>query len=229
MILRIQKHSDKDLYLTLDNKVWAVLSRRAIQTFFRPDDSVVDGLEREISHEEQDACIEFLYQKAETLLLDYLAVAERCEYQARNYLKRFRFHPSLIDRAIDKCRTLKYIDDARFSSICIESLIHKNKSWMQIVAKLMQHHIAREIWEPILEAMYLQEEQSTIIHAEIEKLICKYKDQLSQRKRQKIISSLFRKGFPLDSIISALDAYALPAMESDDHDDVDSYPPREDG
>lgn len=213
----------------MDDKVWAILSCGVVRTLFRPDDPVVDGLEREISVDELDACIEFLYQKAETLLLDYLAVAERCEYQARNYLKRHRFHPSLIDRAIDKCRTLEYIDDARFSAICIESLMQKNKSRMQIVAKLMQHHIAREIWEPILEAMYLQEELITIITAEIEKLICKYKDQLSQRTRQKIISSLFRKGFPLESIILALDAYALPAMESDNHDDVDSYPPSEDG
>ncbi|MBM4404273.1 MAG: RecX family transcriptional regulator [Candidatus Cloacimonetes bacterium] len=211
MTLKIRKRSDRDnnLVISLDNKVWAVLHARTIQTLYRLEDMPPAGLEKELDDRQREELIGFLTQLSHSLLLDHLATAERCESQARNYLRRYHFHASLIETAIETSKARNYLNDARFSSILIETLIQRRKSRIQIVAKLIQLQISPEIWEPILDGLYLPSEQAAIITGEVAKLLLRYGSLPPAKAREKIIRSLFRKGFALDNIIQGLDGCDL--------------------
>ena len=200
MILKLLKKSDKEtkIWIYLDDELWGTLPARVLQRFLPLP------FEEQVSEEEAEEIKSALIDSAKNRLLDYLAEFERSTRQCRNLLKRHHYHDSIIHPLIAEATSLGYLDDSRFAEILVRSLAERNKSRNYIVGKLFLQGITASIYEPYLEEYICKTDVRTYLAAEISKLKVRYRELPPAKQREKIIASLYRKGFDLDDIISNL-------------------------
>ncbi len=196
MILKIRtrRDSDRNASVAFNNEIWGILPAKILLSLYSVP------CEYEISDDEASVLKNQLFEAARTKLLDYLAKQERSEKQAKDYLQRYLFHSSIIEDAISSAKEYKYIDNERYADILIRSLTERNKSRTYIINKLYEQNIPAHIYEPLLEEYTNPEELKLYLGEQINILTLRYKDIEPVLRKQKIVSSLYRKGFDLDLI-----------------------------
>lgn len=199
MLLTIQKKSEKERNsrVNLDNICWGILPDRILLPLFPIP------FYSEISDDKAEELIALIAAYARDQLFKYLGVAEHNSHQCRDLLSRKKIHPSLIDALIAEFIDKKYIDDARFVNILIESLLERGKSKNYIKGKLRELNMPAELWENALNEAYNPETTLDNLKEMILKLRLSYRDLPPAKQKEKIINSLYRKGFDLDDIFTA--------------------------
>ena len=199
MKLRITNKNKSTLKLELEGNCGGSLPKRALPPSYPP---VFEG---EISADEAQELCRLLQEQAKKILVDYLAKSERSSLQCRKLLQRKEFDGRTIEAAIRYCQEMNYISDARFAEILIRSYQNRRASKRAIVAKLREHQLPIQLWEPILEEHFSSEQASDDLR-ELLRKYCASKAELPYNKlREKAFAYLFRKGFELDDIQSAWD------------------------
>lgn len=198
--LRITKKSEYDqkLIISLDNEIWGILPARILLSLYP------ETQEAEIRDMEAEALKALIREYAANALLDYLAKQEHSEKQALEFLARRKIHPSITEPIIAQALKQKYIDDSRFTELLIRSLASRNKSKRHTLGKLREHSIPETIYQPFIEEYYSPEEELALLKTELGKLQVRYSKLPDYQARDKIIAALYRKGFPLDQILSLL-------------------------
>ncbi|MDD2227860.1 MAG: regulatory protein RecX [Candidatus Cloacimonetes bacterium] len=139
-------------------------------------------------------------------MLKYLADSEHSSGQCRDYLKRKHVHPSISTKIVRDYLERKYIDDSRFVHILISSLIERGKSRSYIIHKLREQHIAAELWEDVLNEQYNPENSLEMLKEMVLKLRLQHKELPEYKQKEKVFTSLYRKGFDMEQIQSAWQA-----------------------
>lgn len=157
-----------------------------------------------------------LYAKKKTLEL--LERMDRSEQELKNKLAQREFTPDIIEEAIAYAKKFHYVDDLRYAS----NFIHQKsttKSKKQISFLLYQKGISKDIADQAYEgfirskqelANSSQDEANVEINPEVEAILKvvrrkgKAIDDYSREELQKLIASLYRKGFSMDNIRSVL-------------------------
>lgn len=128
--------------------------------------------------------------------LNLLSYRPRSEYELREYLKRKKQSPALIEKTLNKLSKLGYVDDEAFAKRWVE---HRRSikpiSSLKLRAELKQKGIASE-W--IEAALHENSDDGAAIKRLIEKKAGKYAD------RNKLMQYLARQGFRYDDIKRAL-------------------------
>ena len=199
MHLKIQKkfEHDKSSQVILDNHCWGVLSDRTLLPLFPIP------YEGEIDEPSAAELIAALESQARARLLKYLAEREHSSTQCRDLLARKHLHPSLSKKIIADYENKKYIDDTRFTNLLITSLIERGKSKPQIVGKLIELKLPETLWRGILNELYKPEVSLESLQEMVLKLRLRYAELPLAKQRDKIYSSLARKGFDFDLICAA--------------------------
>ena len=202
MLLTIQKKSEKDRNsrIDLDHNCWGILPDRILLPLFPIP------FHDDISEDKAEELIELIAAYARDQLFKYLGAAEHSSHQCADLLKRKKIHPSLIDALIAEFVDRKYIDDARFVNILIESLVDRGKSKNYTKGKLRELKMPEELWESALKEAYNPASTLENLKEMILKLRLSYRDLPPAKQKEKIINSLYRKGFDLDDIFSAWNA-----------------------
>ncbi|NLL00421.1 MAG: regulatory protein RecX [Clostridiales bacterium] len=170
-------------------------------------------LNKEISLELIDRIIEeTVYRRAKQKAMAILKRMDKTEKELYDKLRQAYYTDIIIERTIEYLKGYKYIDDKRYSSNYIR--MRKNTmSKLSIRTKLLQKGINKEVLEEIIAIEYDMDSNETDPEIlAIEKAIQKkYKDitVLSFEERQKLIASLYRKGFDLDKIHKCLNYIKL--------------------
>ncbi len=200
MILQIRKTTEKAFLasISLDDTVWGTLPARVLLTLYPVPCRL------QIEDEQAEELKASLLSAAQNRLLDYLAKFEHSEFQARIYLQKYRFHSSLIEQAIAEAKERKYLDDDRFAEIYVRSLAERNKSRNYIVGKLHEQRIPPPIYQPYLDEYLVREDQVLYLKEQIDRLRLRYADKSPREQREKIIGSLYRKGYDLEQINEAM-------------------------
>ncbi|TAH72171.1 MAG: hypothetical protein EWM47_03875 [Anaerolineaceae bacterium] len=162
----------------------------------------------EINSELYDKIIEeTVYRRAKQKSLAILKHMDRTERELYKKLKDAYYTDIITSRTIEYLKGYNYIDDRRYASNYIR--IKKNTmSKLSIKTKLIQKGINKEILEKIIAIEYDVDDYNTdpeilAINKAIHKKHYDIKD-LSWDEKQKLIASLYRKGFDLDKINSCL-------------------------
>jgi regulatory protein len=148
---------------------------------------------------------ETIYHKVLDKALYILKFADRSENELRRKLSQAEFPDVLIDRAISYVKEYGYLDDKRFASSFIRVRMNK-KSKLMIKNELLQKGISGEILEEAFNEAYEEEEEDAELSA-IKKAIAKKTadpEALTYEEKQKLIASLYRKGFDLGKIKQCL-------------------------
>jgi len=181
---KLNSKSLQEVYL--DGRVWGVLPMKLLKPF--SDKS-------ELENEQFKELRTILYTYSRDRLLNYLSKQERSEQEARNYLKKNKFHNSIIDDVIELCLDKKYISDARLAELFVRSLITLNKSRIEISYKLKAKGVSEELVEREIERQYGAETNREIIQENIDKAVRMYTLRGVKDIYNKSCSYLMRKGF----------------------------------
>ena len=140
--------------------------------------------------------------------MNLLQKKDYTEKQLRDKLLEGLYPKEIIDDAIHYVKAYHYLDDERYSRDYIAyhmSIRSKNR----IIQDLSGKGISKDIFMPIVEELYV-EEDSDVELDQIKKLLLKkhYDPELTEYKeKQKIMAFLMRKGFQMSDIRRAMDLY----------------------
>jgi len=148
---------------------------------------------------------EVLPKRAKSRSLHLLDNREYTEFQLRAKLKIGFYSAEVIDEAIAYVKSCHYIDDEKYTRNYITCYIER-KSKRIISQNLHKNGIATELVLSTFEELEeegIVENPMKLILKELQK---KHYDKANtdEKKKQKIISSLYRKGFSLKNIKNAL-------------------------
>jgi len=195
MKVRKRSRSKTLAEIFIDDVIWGILPLRVLHFFLDQNQQEKELSESEIS-ELKDKLRSYNWRK----FLNYLAYKERSVRQSIFYLRKLNLHNSLIDEFIEKARRLNYLNDARFAELYVESLINKKKSYREIYNKLRINGISEDSIAELLGSMYPHELQRSLLRQEIEKQLTRISKLKIEKKREKILIKLTRKGFKYEDI-----------------------------
>lgn len=126
---------------------------------------------------------------------------DRTEFQLRDKLKQNGFGEADIEDAINYVKDFHYLDDERFAQNYIR-YGSENKSRQKLKLALLQKGVSSDIIDIALEEEYNGNELEQIRYLLSKKSFSP--ENTTPEERQKIISSLYRKGFRIDDIKVAM-------------------------
>ena len=156
----------------------------------------------------QDIMDIVLPKRCKLRAMNLLQKKDYTEKQLRDKLSEGLYPRDIIDDAIDYVKSYHYLDDERYARDYITyhmSVRSKNR----IIQDLSGKGISKDIFMPIVEELYV-EEDSDVELDQIKKLLIKkhYDPELTEYKeKQKIMAFLLRKGFQMSDIRRAMELY----------------------
>lgn len=147
-----------------------------------------------------DIC-SLLMRRVRERILYLITVYDRSEQNIRQKISMAGYRGSFVDDAIDSLKEYGYIDDLRFARYYAESMRDtKGRSAFAISRSLYEKGISRDVIDTVMGELDIDED------AQILKVLSSkgYNEenirQIDDKERQKLISSLMRKGFSYDLI-----------------------------
>ncbi len=159
-------------------------------------------LGEELSYDTYNSILkEVLLPRSKKKALNILQYMDRSEFELRKKLKDAFFPKEIIDITIDFVLGHDFLNDERYASNYIKYR-KENKSWMFLKNKLQIKGIDDYILDKLYMQEYLESEQDPELIAIKKEVAKKAKniDNLDYKEKNKIISSLYRKGFALEKI-----------------------------
>lgn len=145
---------------------------------------------------------EIVYPRAQQKALAILKYMDRSEQEVRNKLSRADYVGTIIDRTIAYVKEYGYLDDERFTAAFIRARMNR-KSKLMIKTELMQKGINKDTINSVLLVEYGEDEEEDAELNAIRKAIAKKTrspEALTYEEKQKLIASLYRKGFNIGKI-----------------------------
>lgn len=147
-----------------------------------------------------------ILRKAKLKALSLLKFMDRTEAELCNKLTEAEFTQDIIDKTITYISSFGYLNDERLASAYVRT--RKNsKSKLLIKTELMQKGVDSNIIDSVFEEEYDIDDQEDAEIIAIKKAIAKKTknpDQLEYEEKQKLIASLYRKGFDISKIKQTL-------------------------
>ena len=138
--------------------------------------------------------------------MNLLQKKDYTEKQLRDKLSEGLYPTDIIDDAIHYVKAYHYLDDERYARDYITYHM-PIRSRNRIIQDLTGKGISKDIFMPIVEELYM-EEDSDIELEQIRKLLAKKHydpEQADFKEKQKIMAFLMRKGFQMADIRRAMD------------------------
>ncbi|MBN2461618.1 MAG: RecX family transcriptional regulator, partial [Candidatus Cloacimonetes bacterium] len=195
MKIKKRNKSTTVYYVDVDDITWGILPSRLLQVFVPVDED-----EAELTFEQAAVLEKEITSYCHRKLLDFLAVRERSVQECRNFLKKLSLRNDLAAGLILRAQQENHIDDKRFAELNTISMLSRNKSPQEIRNKLRGHGIPENTILTALEDYYSQTDLQDIIRIEILKMLSRYEGFDTSKKREKIFSHLYRKGFDYETV-----------------------------
>ncbi len=205
IVTQLQELEKSKIKLVLDHEITLSLYQKDIEQLKLEEGTLIT---EETYHEILD---QLLYPRAIQKALSLLKFSDRTEKELRDRLALEDYPRQIIDRVIDYVKDYGYLDEKRFAGSYIRSRMNR-KSKLMIKNELLQKGIDQDILDQVLEEEYQpQDREDSFQDPEliaIQKAIAKKTKEpgkLSYEEKQKLLASLYRKGFDLSKIKQLLD------------------------
>lgn len=199
-ILSIESNSskkNKKNKITLDNDMFFYLYDSEIKKLGLHEESEIDSGLYNVIFEE------YLFDRAKKKALAILDKTMSSKEQIRTKLRRNDFGDDIINKVIELLEEYNLLNDYEYARAYISSYQNK-KSLRELKFELQKRGIDKEIIEELLSNL----DSSEIEIANIEKIVRKYRDadgNIPIEKRQKVMASLYRKGYEKNNILKVLE------------------------
>ncbi len=196
LITRLEKAEKSKVRVYVDEQFAFILTEKELEQL-----DLEEG--QALQSEQYEKINELLvYPKAVEKALSILRYMDRCEQELRLKLSREEYREDIIDRVIDYVKHYSYLNDERFATAYVKTRKNK-KSKLMIKNELQQKGISNDIIQIVFEVEYDTEDEVDAELTAIRKAIdkkSKNPQSLSVEEKQKLIASLYRKGFDLNKI-----------------------------
>ena len=201
IITKLEKAEKSKVRIYIDETIAFQLTEKDLEKL-----SLVEG--QSILPEQYEKLIEgIIYPRAIEKALTILKYSDRCEQELRSKLSKEEYGNDIIVRVIEYVKHYGYLNDERFATAFVKARKNR-KSKLMIKNELLQKGISKDILQTVFEAEYETEEEEDAEMIAIRKAIAKKTSDpqsLSFEAKQKLIASLYRKGFDLGKIKQNLD------------------------
>lgn len=201
MKIKIKNKSKTISFVFANDEIWGILPNKILH-FFSLNSQTQMELNNEKWRELQHEIEKFAWDK----LLNFLSYQERSVEECKNYLKQLPLETNLIEKLVHKAISLNYVNDCRFADLFVESLIGKNKNVLEIKNKLFEKQINENVINETIEKVYSKEKQDEILTINVEKALLRYSKFPDEKKIEKILSYLTRRGFSYWEVKEKLEA-----------------------
>lgn len=194
IVTAIEEYTKKKYKIYMDEQFAFVLYKSELYSFkIKLDCEVDDSDYLKILNE-------VVLKRAKRRTLYLLKNMDRTEQELRNKLKEGFYTDDIIDKAIEYVKGYHYINDENYAERFVE---YKSKynSKLEVMSKLRQKGISKEVVNDIYESANISEEDAII------KLIKKKTHnccEIDKDQQRKLHMYLCRKGFRYEDIDSAL-------------------------
>ena len=150
----------------------------------------------------KEICEKVILCRAKKKALALLKTQDRTRAELRRKLKDAGYPEEIVNQTITYVDSYGYLDDVRYASLYIRDRKHR-KSKLVLKMELSRKGISKDILDPIFETEYQEEGREDPEIIAIKKAIAKKNvdtEQLTWEEKQKLIASLYRKGFAVDKI-----------------------------
>lgn len=195
VITRLEETDKSKVRVYINDEYAFLLTRKDIERYHLNEEQILTDAEYDRILEET------IYHRAIEKALSILKFSDRSEVELRNKLFQAEYPPSVIDRVIIYVKEYDYLNDSRFVSSYIRARMNR-KSKLMIKTELLQKGISKENIEEAFLREYGEEEEDAEITA-IRRAIAKKTsdpETLSPEEKQKLMASLYRKGFDIGKI-----------------------------
>lgn len=159
-----------------------------------------EGLELSIELYD-DLLWKVLFPRAKEKALAALQFKDRCEQELRRKLKDNGFPEEVIREAVNYVKYYGYLDDERYAAVYVKSRMGR-KSKQMLRMELLQKGVEQSLIQNVLNQIYAEAEEEAdyedpeliAIRKAINKKT-KCPEELSAIEKQKLMASLYRKGF----------------------------------
>jgi regulatory protein len=129
--------------------------------------------------------------------LNLLSFRLRSEWELRDYLKRKKAEPEIIDAILNKLSIKGYVNDQQFAERWVENRrLLKPTSKRKLIMELRQKHIASDIVDRVLQED--ETDERAVLREIVDKKRHRYPDQM------KFMQYLARQGYNYDDIKNVL-------------------------
>lgn len=149
------------------------------------------------------------YKSAMTYALKRLSVKSQPAIELRKKLKDRQVQDDIIDRIIEECQRLGYLNDEEWIQSFIRRQMARNLGPQAIEIKLRAKGICKEEYRNFLSALDNSELQEQRIHHLLETRY-RSRDLTDIKSREKVIASLMRKGFSFHEIQNVIKTSKFP-------------------
>lgn len=146
---------------------------------------------------------EIVFYRSKLKAMSLLMTMDRTEFELRQKLQRLGYPDDIIDKTIEYLYSYGYINDKNYASSHVQGRKY-NKSKLVLKMELLKKGIDKDIIEETIRVQYSSDENSEDPEIlAIKKAISKKRvdlDNITWEDKQKLIASLYRKGFSIDKI-----------------------------
>ncbi len=147
-----------------------------------------------------DIC-SLLMRRVRERILYLISDYDRSEQNIRQKISMAGYRGSFVDDAIDSLKEYGYIDDLRFARYYAESMRDtKGRSAFAISRSLYEKGISRDVIDTVMGELDIDEDAQILKALSSKGYNEENIRQIDDKERQKLISSLMRKGFSYDLI-----------------------------
>lgn len=158
---------------------------------------------------------EVLPKRAKLRLMNLLQTKDYTEYQMIEKLKQGFYPEPVIKEALEYVKSYGYVDDERYCKQYIESMItvkSRRKLQQDLQTKGIGKELFTQIYEEVLSEGRVMDQMTCdeVEQIQIRKFLEKKRfnpEETDFKEKQKLIQSLFRKGYHLSNITTIVGSY----------------------
>jgi len=146
-----------------------------------------------------------LFKKAKAQAFRFLSYRERSHWELAQYLKKKEYSYPMIQQILDYLTELDYINDQRFALQWSQFQINKNKIGRnRLYMELSGKGIDKAIIEKTLNVIYEDNPEKDVAEQCARKKWVSLKGVEKEKKKQRLVQFMQRKGFSSDIIYQSL-------------------------
>lgn len=183
----------------IDGEYYFFLYQKEVEQYKLEEEQIIDEKLYETILEN------IIYPRAKEKAISILGYSDRSESELRNKLDQAGYTGDIIKRVIEYVRLYGYVNDERYAEAFIRSK-KQIKSKQAIITQLIQKGINKEIIDNVMNNEYNADEDDEL--NAIKKAVLKKTssiDNLDYTQKQRLMASLYRKGFDLSKIKKVLE------------------------
>ena len=190
MKIKLKNKTKATYIVSVNEEIWGILPAKILRFFpLHPD------IENDLPETEKNKILLEIEKYSWDRLLNFITYRERSTRECEIFLKLLPLKSDLIEKLLAKAIELNLLKDKRFAEMLVNDLLEKGKSKQEIRNKLCEKKVNSEIIENCLNKQFSFEIEEDLLNINLDRAIRKYVSLPSEKRKEKILNYLTRKGF----------------------------------